>query len=151
MIKTIAATLEFGLPELKTHCLHMLTTGITADTACTTLIAARLNLGTIADESNVVREVEEACVDYIQSNTRTVFKSKGFLQLPKETLLSIIQSSKVRTSNTKSKFTVAQKEPKIWTPLKMFLRCPDLKCLCIKFPASIQDATAFTLNLATVE
>ena len=63
----------------------------------------------------MVREVEQACVDYIESNTRAVFKSKGFLQLPKETLLSIIQSSKVRTFNT-SKFTVAQRNKKSGHP-----------------------------------
>lgn len=91
------AALEFGLPELKAHCLNNVASGITADTACTTLITARSSLGNIADEGSVAREVEQCCVDYIERNSRAVFKSKGFLQLPKETLLSIIQSSKVCT------------------------------------------------------
>lgn len=97
LVQTIVGTLEFGLPELKSHCLKTLRGGITAENACTTLITASSSLGNIADdESNVVREVEQCCVDYIEGNTRAVFKSKGFLHLPKETLLSIIQSSKVQ-------------------------------------------------------
>ena len=97
LIQTIVAALELGLPELKAHCLKNLASGITADTACSTLITAQLRLRNVSDEGNVVREVEQCCLEYIESNTRTVFKSKGFLQLPKDTLLSIIQSSKVCT------------------------------------------------------
>ena len=95
LIQTIVAALEFGLPELKEHCLERLIDGITADSVCSILITASSSLGSVAEESGVVQEIERACVEYIESNTRSVFKSKGFLQLPKETLLSIIQSSKV--------------------------------------------------------
>ena len=95
LIQMTVATIEFGLPELRAHCIKSLASGLTADTACNTLITARSNLGNLPDESSVVREVEEYCVGYIEANTCAVFKSKGFLQLPKETLLSIIQSSKV--------------------------------------------------------
>ena len=104
LIQTIVAALELGLPELQAHCLKILAGGITADTACSTLISASSALGSIiteegeGEEGDVVREVEQCCVEYIEANTRAVFKSKGFLQLPKETLLSIIQSSKVYTT-----------------------------------------------------
>ena len=64
--------------------------GITADSACSTLISAHSALtaeeGEEEEEGSVVREVEQCCMEYIETNTRAVFKSKGFLQLPKETL-----------------------------------------------------------------
>ena len=103
LIQTIVAALELGLPDLKAHCLGTLVGGVTADSACSTLISARSTLGSLEvdeeeeGEGSVVREVEQCCMDYIDANTRAVFKSKAFLQLPKETLLSIIQSSKVYT------------------------------------------------------
>ena len=102
LIQTIVAALELGLPELKTYCLKTLAGGITADSACSTLISAHSALMAEEgegeeeeEEGSVVREVEQCCREYIETNTRAVFKSKGFLQLPKETLLSVIQSSKV--------------------------------------------------------
>ena len=88
-----------GLPELKRHCLRTLADGITAETVCSILTSAHTTLRCVTEEEegegSVVSEVEQCCADYIEANTRAVFKSKGFLQLPKETLLSIIQSSKV--------------------------------------------------------
>lgn len=112
LIRTIVAALELGLPELKAHCLAKLVDGITADSVCSTLISSRATLGTVTVEEdekeeeeygeeeegggNVARYVEQCCMNYIEANTRAVFKTKGFLLLPKETLLSIIQSSKVR-------------------------------------------------------
>ncbi|CAI8042115.1 BTB/POZ domain-containing protein 9 [Geodia barretti] len=105
LIQTIVAALELGLPELKTYCLKTLAGGITADSACSTLISAHSALMAEEgegeeeeEEGSVVREVEQCCMEYIETNTRAVFKSKGFLQLPKETLLSVIQSSKLTAS-----------------------------------------------------
>ena len=103
LIQTIVAALEMGLPELKRHCLRTLADGITAETVCSILTSAHTTLGCVTEEEegeegeegSVVSQVEQCCADYIEANTRAVFKSKGFLQLPKETLLSIIQSSKV--------------------------------------------------------
>ena len=89
------ASLEFGLPELKAFCVDKLTNEITADTVCTTLINLRSCLGSVPDENSLVEEVQRGCFEFIESNTRAVFKSKGFLQLSKENVLAIIQSSKV--------------------------------------------------------
>lgn len=97
LIQTIVASVEFGLPELKVFCVQKLTNEITADNACTTLINLRSSLGNIPDENSLVEEIQRCCIEFVESNTRAVFKSKGFLQLPKEILLSIIRSSKVRT------------------------------------------------------
>ena len=97
LIQTIVASVEFGLPELKVFCVQKLTNGITANNACTTLINLRSSLGSIPDENSLVEEIQMCCIEFIESNTRAVFKSKGFLQLPKEILLSIIRSSKVCT------------------------------------------------------
>lgn len=92
----MVAALEFGLPELQAHCLEKLANSITADTVCTTLLLARSSLGNIiADKNNAVHEVEECCMKFIEANTCAVFKSKGFLKLQKDTLLTIIQSIKV--------------------------------------------------------
>ena len=91
------ACLELGLPELQAHCLATLASGISADSACSTLLSAQSALSVEGEEEevSVVHQVEQICMECIEANTRAVFKSKGFLQLPKETLLSIIQSSKV--------------------------------------------------------
>jgi hypothetical protein len=98
VIQTIVAALEFGLPELKAHCLENLANAITADTVCTALMMAHSSLGNITDKSNAVQEVEECCMEFIESNTCAVFTSKGFLKLPKGTLLTIIQSTKLTAS-----------------------------------------------------
>ena len=47
---------------------------------------------------SVVEQIVQECVCYIESHTRAVFQSKGFLELPKEVLVAIISNNKVRVS-----------------------------------------------------
>lgn len=86
--------LEFGLSELRDYCVEKLTSGITADSVCSILNTVHRGLG-VPDGSSTADEIETHCVDYIEHNTSAVFRSKGFLQLSKESLMLIIQSSKV--------------------------------------------------------
>ena len=96
----LALASEWGLPVLKAYCIERLGSTLTVDTVCATLIGARSLLedyrGGRSGADALLQEIVGKCLAFIETNAWGVLQSEGFLRLPKESVVAIISSSKVR-------------------------------------------------------
>ena len=88
---------EFGLPLLQAYCIEHLGTTLTVESVCPTLIGAHSSMKVSSSSREIGEGIVQKCLAFIETNTRAVFQSDHFTGLPKELLITIISSSKVRT------------------------------------------------------
>ena len=91
---------EFGLPALKDHCIEHLSGSLTVADVCPMVTKMDTLLQGCTSEGIVssLQEIVEKCFVFIESNSKLVLQSDGFLDLSKESLITVISSDKVSLS-----------------------------------------------------
>lgn len=88
---------EFGLPALKEHCIEYLSGSLTVADVCPMLTKMDTLLQGCTSEGIVssLQEIVEKCFAFIESNSKLVLQSDGFVDLSKESLIIVISSDKL--------------------------------------------------------
>ena len=91
---------ELGLPRLQAACLEYLSLSLEASTVCPLLGEVDALIGSSSDRPNAAfSSVRDACMQFIERRAREVVRTESFLKLPKEALICVVRSDKVRGSD----------------------------------------------------
>ena len=91
---------ELGLPRLQAACLEYLSLSLEASTVCPLLGEVDALIGSPSDHPNAAfSSVRDACMQFIERRAREVVRTESFLKLPKEALICVVRSDKVRSSD----------------------------------------------------
>ncbi|XP_070563955.1 BTB/POZ domain-containing protein 19-like [Ptychodera flava] len=85
-IDVLASSIEYGLDELRRLCNDYLVDTLAVNNACEAMQAAV----TYGQD-----QLRETCLGFIENNTKTVFKTKGFHEMSEEALCVVLESDKL--------------------------------------------------------
>lgn len=86
VVDVLASAIEYGLEGLVQCCATYITDGLEVDTACEAIQAA------ITYNQDDLRD---SCMQFIEKNTKAIFKSPHYAELSEDTLAWILQSDKL--------------------------------------------------------
>lgn len=89
VVDVLACAVEYGLEGLSECCVQYITTGLKVDTACEAIQAAI----TYSQD-----DLRDTCMAFIEENTTAIFKSPHFVEMSDATLVHIMQSDNLQTS-----------------------------------------------------
>ncbi|EDV23421.1 BTB/POZ domain-containing protein 19 [Trichoplax sp. H2] len=84
VVDVLASAIEYGLRDLAKICVNFMSDSITIDNACETMQSA-VTYGQA--------ELQKKCLSFIESNTKAVFKTKGFHEMSDEALAVALASN----------------------------------------------------------
>jgi len=88
---------EFGLPLLQSYLTHHVTSNLTPDTVCHTLVGASSLMKTCRDDSLklALRQIVHESRTFIRNHQNLVLEGKGMLEMSKEALLGVLSDTEV--------------------------------------------------------
>ncbi|XP_071952502.1 BTB/POZ domain-containing protein 19-like [Antedon mediterranea] len=85
-VDLLAASIEYGLDELKHLCIKFLVENINLQNACESMQAA-VTYGQ--------SDLQLKAISYIEDNTENVFKTQGFLEMSESAIIEILKSNRL--------------------------------------------------------